>query len=98
MTDDDNTRTAALFGIGQSDFFEHLSFLPVHSLLPLLQIFEKIRCKAFASRHSSRAPDFSSGTARAAIRRKYLLSPASFLHVPIHFRNSCFETASSASS
>src|SRR5205807_7399441 len=98
MTNDDDAPSTASFGLGYSAFLQHLSFVPFHSFFPLLQIFEKIRCKALASSHSSRASNFNSETARAGMRRKCLLSRASFLQVPMHFRNSFLETASSASS
>src|SRR5882724_8054384 len=63
----------------------------------LLQIFEKIRCSSFASSHRVRAWGFNSGIARAIIRRKCFVSRASLRQVPILFRNSFLETASSAS-
>jgi len=44
----------------------------------LLQILEKMRCSSFASIQSSRACDFSSGTAGTVMRRKCFVSRASF--------------------
>jgi hypothetical protein len=67
------------------------------SFFPLLQIFEKIRCNSRASNQSFRASGFNFGTARTAMRRKCFASRTSFLHVPMLFKNSFFETASSAS-
>src|SRR6266536_1739513 len=67
-----------------------------NSFFPLLQIFEKIRCSSRASSQSLRASGFNSGAARTALRRKCFASRASFLHVPMLFKNSFFETASSA--
>ena len=50
-----------------------------------LQILEKIRCSSFASSQSVRACGFNSGTARTIIRRKCLVSRASFRQVPMFF-------------
>src|SRR5437762_8484611 len=60
-----------------------------------LQILEKIRCSSFASSQSVRACGFNLGTARTIIRRKCLVSRASFRQGPMLFRNSFLETAGS---
>ena len=65
-----------------------LRHFPCSFCFPVRQIFEKIRCNAFASSHNSRASACSSGTARAIIRRKCFVSRDSFLQVPMHFNNS----------
>ena len=55
-----------------------------------LQILEKIRCSSFASSQSVRACGFNSGTARTIIRRKCLVSRASFRQVPMLFKKFLF--------
>src|SRR5438876_877362 len=48
-------------------------------------------------RRETKSCSFNSGTARTIIRRKCLVSRASFRQVPMFLRNSFLETASSAS-
>src|SRR5207237_2956424 len=83
------------FELRHSDFviFAHSASL----LLSTSPNFGENQCSSLASVQIVRACGFNSGTARTAMRRKCLVSRASFRQVPMLFRNSFFETASSAS-
>ena len=76
-----NGKTSVGIRFGIRHFNQDWQFHFGYSLV-FRQIRLKMRCKAFASRQISLASGFKDGSATATIRRKNLVSRASFRHVP----------------